>query len=217
MDCAIPLFDNGEPLFRQVYTGLRKAVLSGSFPAGERLPSTRDLAEQLGISRTVVVLAYDHLLAEGFVEGRRGSGTYVSSSLNRSTVGRPKKVSSLLVSRFGTAVAEAPHKLDFPNRPPSRLRYDFVFGRSDMSMFPFETWRRISMRHALKTSIREVDYGPGAGVPALRDAICLHLRRSRAVVSPDLRIVPQVSRHCARIPPACVRAMVAVAIRVYRC
>ena len=182
MDLAIPLVENSEPLFRQVYAGLRKAILSGSLPAGERLPSTRDLAEQLGISRTVVVLAYDHLLAEGFIEGRRGSGTYVSPSLNRSTVGRPKDLSSLPLSRFGTVVAEAAQKLEFPNRPPSRLRYDFAFGRSDMSIFPFETWRRISTRHALKTSIREVDYGPAAGVPALRDAICLHLRRSRAVV-----------------------------------
>jgi DNA-binding transcriptional MocR family regulator len=122
MELAIPLFESREPLFRQVYAGLRKAILSGSLPAGERLPSTRDLAEQLGISRTVVVLAYDHLLAEGFLEGRRGSGTYVSSSLNRSTVGRPKKLSSLPLSRFGIAVGEAAHKLDFPNRPPSRLR-----------------------------------------------------------------------------------------------
>jgi GntR family transcriptional regulator / MocR family aminotransferase len=86
MEFSIPLYENGEPLFRQVYVGLRKAILSGSLSAGERLPSTRDLAEQLGISRTVVVLAYDHLLAEGFAEGRRGSGTYVSSSLNRSIV-----------------------------------------------------------------------------------------------------------------------------------
>jgi GntR family transcriptional regulator/MocR family aminotransferase len=151
----------------------------GSFPAGERLPSTRDLAEQLGISRTVVVLAYDHLLAKGFVEGRRGSGTYVSSSLNRSTVGKPTKLSSLPLSRFGTAVAEAAHKLDFPQPSAPRLRYDFAFRRRDMSIFPFETWRRISMRHALKTPIGEVDYGPAAGVPALRDAICLPLRRSR--------------------------------------
>jgi len=189
MEFAIPLLKNNEPLFRQVYAALRKAILSGSLPAGERLPSTRDLAEQLGISRTVVVLAYDHLLAEGFVEGRRGSGTYVASSLSRSTVGRPEKLSNLPLSRFGVAVAEAAHKLDFPNRPPSRLRYDFAFGRSDMSIFPFETWRRISMRQALKTSIRGVDYGPAAGVPALRDAICLHLRRSRAVVCDSSEVI----------------------------
>ena len=189
MELAIPLSENGEPLYRQVYAGLRKAILSGNLPAGERLPSTRDLAEQLGISRTVVVLSYDHLLAEGFIEGRRGSGTYVSSSLSKSRAGRPKKLSSLPLSRFGTAVAEAAQKLEFPDRPPSRLRYDFAFGRSDMSTFPLEAWRRISMRHGLKTSIREVDYGPAAGVPALRDAICLHLQRSRAVVCDSSEVI----------------------------
>ncbi|MGC2620810.1 MAG: winged helix-turn-helix domain-containing protein, partial [Acidobacteriaceae bacterium] len=78
MQLAIPLSRAGEPLFRQVYRGLRQAMLSGALRAGDRLPSTRDLAEQLKISRTVVLLAYDQLLAEGYVEGRAGSGTYVS-------------------------------------------------------------------------------------------------------------------------------------------
>ena len=62
---VIPLSKQGQPLFRQVYSGLRQAILSGALRTGERLPSTRDLAEQLGISRTVVLLAYDQLLAEG--------------------------------------------------------------------------------------------------------------------------------------------------------
>lgn len=181
MDLAIPLHKNGDHLFRQIHMGLRRAILSGVLATGERVPATRDLAEQLGVSRTVVLLAYDQLRAEGYLEGRRGSGTYVSTSLNKSTVGTPKEPSNLSLSRFGTAVANAALKLDFPNRPPTRLRYDFAFGRSDMSIFPFETWRRMLTRQASKTTIREVDYGPPAGVPALRDAICLHLRRSRAV------------------------------------
>ncbi len=78
---AIPLSKQGDPLFRQVYLGLREAILSGAFQSGEKLPSTRDAAEQLGISRTVVLLAYDQLLAEGFAAGRSGSGTYVSSGV----------------------------------------------------------------------------------------------------------------------------------------
>jgi hypothetical protein len=106
-----------------------------------------------------------------------------------SRIGKPKKLSSLPPSRFGTAVEEAAHKLDFPNGPPSRLRYDFAFGRSDMSIFPFETWRCLSMRHALKISIHEVDYGPAAGVPALGGAICLHRQRSRAVVCESSEVI----------------------------
>jgi GntR family transcriptional regulator / MocR family aminotransferase len=67
---VIPLVPGSGPLFRQVYLGLRKAILSGAFQGGGRLPSTRELAQQLGISRTVVLLAYEQLLAEGFAEGR---------------------------------------------------------------------------------------------------------------------------------------------------
>jgi DNA-binding transcriptional MocR family regulator len=60
MQLVIPLSVDGGPLHRQVYLGLRQAILSGALPAKRRLPSTRDLADQLGISRTVVLLAYDH-------------------------------------------------------------------------------------------------------------------------------------------------------------
>ena len=67
MQLAIPLVQ-GEPLFRQVYRGVRHAILSGALHAKDRLPSTRDLAEQLGISRTVVLLAYDQLLADTIKE-----------------------------------------------------------------------------------------------------------------------------------------------------
>ena len=81
MQFAIPLSRGREPLFRQTYRAIRQAILSGALGAGERLPSTRDLAEQLGISRTVVVLAYELLLAEGFIVGRTGSGTYASDGL----------------------------------------------------------------------------------------------------------------------------------------
>jgi GntR family transcriptional regulator/MocR family aminotransferase len=63
MELVIPLSRTGGPYFRQIYNGMRQAILAGVLPAGGRLPSTRDLAEQLGVSRTVVLLAYDLLLA----------------------------------------------------------------------------------------------------------------------------------------------------------
>src|SRR5580700_9032828 len=90
MQLVIPLSQKGEPLFRQVYHGLRQAILSGAFRAHDRLPSTRDLADELGVSRTVVLLAYDQLVAEGFAAGRGGSGTYVSAGLSGGG-SRPKR------------------------------------------------------------------------------------------------------------------------------
>jgi GntR family transcriptional regulator/MocR family aminotransferase len=189
MQLAIPLSKKGEPLFRQVYLGLRQAILSGAFFADDRLPSTRDLAEQLGISRTVALLAYDQLLAEGFVVGRGGSGTYVSGSLNRSGPKRPERSAKLPLSRFGAAAAAAAGVVDFPSRQAPPLRYDFVYGRTDMATFPFEAWRRLLLRHARSAPVRELDYAPAVGSLALREAICGHLRRSRAVVCDPSEVI----------------------------
>jgi len=189
MAFVIPLAKDGRPLFRQVYLGLRQSILSGAFPAGDRLPSTRDLAEQLGISRTVVLLAYDQLLAEGYAEGRRGSGTYVSKILSSSAPKEFEKPARFRLSRFGAAAAAAAGTVDFPDRLPTRLRYDFAYGGSDLATFPFEAWRHLLLRHALKGSTREFDYGPAAGALTLREAICAHLRRSRAVVCDPSEVI----------------------------
>jgi GntR family transcriptional regulator/MocR family aminotransferase len=195
MQLAIPLSRHSGPLFRQVYFGLRQAILSGALPAGAKLPSTRDLAEQLRISRTVAVLAYEQLLAEGFAVGRAGSGTYVSNDVSLrqpahspggsadSAKTRPR------LSRFGSAAAAAWARVIFPKRRAPSLRYDFAYGRSDLATFPFEMWRRILLRCARQAPVSELDYGPAGGNLALREAICAHVRRSRAVVCDPSQVV----------------------------
>jgi GntR family transcriptional regulator/MocR family aminotransferase len=191
MPIAIPLSKGGGPLFRQVYSGLREAILSGAFNPGEKLPSTRDLAEQLGISRTVVLLAYDQLLAEGFATGRSGSGTYISSGMSAGGHGaaRPERASRLRLSRFGSSAAASWSRITVPQLQKRSLPYDFAYGRSDVENFPFEMWRRILLRCARKAPVSELDYGPAGGNLELREAICTHLRRSRAVVCGPSQII----------------------------
>jgi GntR family transcriptional regulator/MocR family aminotransferase len=189
MELAIPLSKHGEPLFRQVYLGLRQAILSGVVPAGSRLPSTRDLAEQLGISRTVILLAYDQLLAEGFAVGRGGSGTYVSEGLGRHAPERSKTLAKFRLSRFGSAAAAAVDSVDTDPRRPTALRYDFAFSRSDIETFPFAVWRRILLRQVRMAPVRALDYGPAVGSLDLRTAICAHLRRSRGVVCDPTEVI----------------------------
>jgi len=162
MQLTVPLSSGNGPLFRQVYLGLRQAILAGSFRGDGRLPSTRDLADQLGISRSVVLQAYDQLLAEGFVTGRSGSGTYVAQDLPSSRSVPSKKSVRLRLSTFGSAAAKSATTLDFQGRRPRVHRYDFAFGRSesDIETFPFEMWRRILLRRARKASVSHLDYGP---------------------------------------------------------
>jgi GntR family transcriptional regulator / MocR family aminotransferase len=190
MQLVIPLSRKGEPLFRQVYRGLRQAILAGTFRAGDRLPSTREMADELGISRTVVLLAYDQLVAEGFASGRGGSGTYVAEGLSGT---RPKKLetcTTLRLSRYGSAAAEVATSVDFPGRRSRRLRYDFEYGgRGDVETFPFEMWRRILLRHVRNAPIRELDYAEAAGSLALRETISVHVRRSRAVACDPSQVI----------------------------
>ncbi len=188
MELVIPLSKTGEPLFRQVYRGLRQAILVGNFPGGE-LPSTRELAEQLGISRTVVLLAYEQLMAEGFVTGRRGSGTYVSEGLGGGVPEKVKRSAKIRLSRFGSAAAAAVAAVDSPGRRSSPLRYDFAYGRSDIETFPFEMWRRVLLRQARMATVRQFDYGEAVGSLDLREAICAHVRRSRAVVCDPSEVI----------------------------
>jgi len=188
MQFVIPLSRDGAPLFRQVYLAFRDAILRGTLRAGARLPSTRELAEQLAISRTVVVLAYDQLLAEGFVEGRSGSGTYVSAGLAEIRHKTLPNSAKLRLSAFGRASAAAPGDT-FPARQSSGLRYDFAYGQSDTEVFPFEKWRRIALRTMRAASIRELEYCPAAGSLMLREAICAQVRRSRAVVCDPSQLI----------------------------
>ncbi len=128
-----------------------------------------------------MLLAYDQLLAEGFATGRSGSGTYVSSGVSVSRSARFEDSVELRLSRFGSSAADAWSRVNVPQPRTRSLRYDFAYGRSDLETFPFEMWRRMLLRSAREAPVSELDYGPPGGNAALREAICAHLRRSRAV------------------------------------
>src|SRR6187455_2426624 len=103
------------PLHRQLYEGLRGAILAGRLSAGTRLPATRMLAYELNISRNTVLNAFEQLLAEGYVEGQTGSGTYVSHVLPddllrvpSSPAAQPPAPANRRLSRRGSLLAATP-------------------------------------------------------------------------------------------------------------
>lgn len=181
MSYVIPIAGNRGTITRQIYLWLRQAILDGTLRLGERLPSTRNLAEQLQVSRTVVLLAYDQLIAEGFVEGRGGSGTYVTQGSPAGRLRRAGRARKLRLARFGAYANAAASKVDFPERRRDALRYDFTYRESPVDAFPLATWQRILARQARKASVHACDYGPPAGSIELREAVAGQLQRSRAV------------------------------------
>lgn len=177
------------PLWQQVYQALRGAILSGALPPRARLPATRVLAKELRVSRNTILLAYEQLLAEGYVVGQVGSGTYVAA------VQQEWAATSSARPAAPTATAPAPVFSDYGQRVLAsafslspgaaafrpRLRYDFRYGAPAVEEFPHETWRRLLARRARNVSLRSLHYGPPQGYLPLREAIAAYLRRSRAV------------------------------------
>ena len=176
------------PISRRIYHAIRARILNGSLHPGEPLPSTRELADQLGVSRTTTISAYELLLAEGFIHSRQGARTIVAAGANP----KPNPVfheAPIRLSRFGEAAVHA--GTGVPNRAKGMtpLRYDFVYGRSAVEVFPFEAWRRLLLQRARKASLRTLDYGSANGSPALREAISAHLKRSRGVVCDSSQVI----------------------------
>ena len=93
-----------------VFDHLRHSILSGTLPGGGRLPPSRSLAQELGVARQTVVLAYERLAAEGYVRGRTGSGTYVATDLpdQAPAPATPPPVAAIALSARGARLAEIP-------------------------------------------------------------------------------------------------------------
>ncbi len=188
-------FRGSDPLSWQLYRALRAAILSGTYAPGSRLPSTRALAVEAGVSRNTVLLAYDQLLHEGYVTGQRGSGTYVAAELpDQATVTvRPAERPSARARRVTPRLSQFGQRTRGWNPswepPSSRVPYDFRYGRPGFADFPHATWRRLLARCARRATARDLDYGPAAGVSGLRAEIAAYLQRARAVTCTPQQVI----------------------------
>jgi GntR family transcriptional regulator/MocR family aminotransferase len=172
------------PLYQQLCDAFRRAVVDRRLHGGQRLPSTRSLARELGISRIPVLTAFEQLLAEGYFESRIGSGTFVSSSLP----GHPDS----LRWPAGDAKARRPGARGTALRAaltPGGARMEpwlggfgaFRLSEPALDHFPFGAWSRLVARHARDTRRDAVNYGSSLGSLPLRRALAAHLSAARGV------------------------------------
>jgi GntR family transcriptional regulator/MocR family aminotransferase len=180
------------PLFRQVYAGLSSAILERRLRPGAKLPASRALAGQLGLSRTAIVAAYEQLLAEGYATGRVGAGTYVASDLpdkpdGRARAARPSHAASHVAShaaRYG--VPRLAGNVDVTAQSDDR---PFNLGRTLIDARTADQWRRLSARALRAMPRSHLGYGDPRGSDALRGAIAAYLADARAVRCDPAQII----------------------------
>ena len=187
LDAAQP-----EPLHRQLYDAIRAAIVSGRLPAGARLPSSRALASETGVSRVTVGVAFDQLSAEGYVEARTGSGTFVREGLPDDALhARRRRLQSSQRTKQGAQVA-AP----VPRVPPALVQAHslpvhqtapiaFLAGVPALDLFPAALWAKLSARRWRGAigdgSARLLNYGNPMGYYPLRRAIASYVGLVRGV------------------------------------
>jgi GntR family transcriptional regulator / MocR family aminotransferase len=200
MELAITLDStSGEPLQRQLYSELRRGIITGRLARGLRLPPTRELAGNLGISRTTVTLVYESLVSEGYLEGRTGAGTYVASCLPdellEPTIELPTAAASAsaeaappsTLSSFGRYLAST--ELLGPRKDPE---FQFAFGRPDGEHFPMGQWLRLLNKHGKSAELSYLE------LPKRSQGHPLYLGRSRGVnVQPEQIIIVNGSQQAA--------------------
>jgi GntR family transcriptional regulator / MocR family aminotransferase len=148
----------GGILYVQLYRQMRQLILEGCWPAGMRIPSSRTLASDLGISRNTATMALEQLLAEGWIETRSRSGTFVSASLPPRSRG---------FSRLG------------PEAPAAKPTAPFTLANGASDIFPFDRWAKLQSRAWAGSVQQLLDEPDPAGDAGLRQAIARIVAPSR--------------------------------------
>jgi GntR family transcriptional regulator/MocR family aminotransferase len=170
------------PLYRQLYDAIRQAILHGTLRKGLRLPSTRCFASELRVSRNIVIIAFEQLLAEGYIESRTGAGTFVTDTLPDEVLQlqSPRANGNRTLSERGKTLQRLP-KLPLPAADP-RLRYaPFRYGLPALDELPLDLWGRLLAHHCRRAPAEIAVHGDAAGLRSLREAIVSYVGVARGV------------------------------------
>ena len=177
-----------QPLRAQLEASLREAIRGGRLRAGERLPSSRELAHALGISRGMVQECYGQLLAEGYLTSRTGSATRVAD-ISGQQVGGGQAGGRPAGDRLAASPSVAPPPAPRESAEP-QLIADFAHGVPDLSSFPRADWAWAIKQACTEAADVDLGYGDPRGSAVLREVLAGYLRRVRAAAAhPSLMIV----------------------------
>jgi len=168
-------------LYRWLYDEMRTAILDGRLRPGSRLPATRDLASAYRLSRATIVTAFDQLKSEGYVEGRSGSGTYVSQVLPEQLLDvRGPRAEKRLPHRRVALSSYARRLQPFRGASPRPMRA-FRANQPALDLFPTTLWAQVAARRLRRVSTNLLAGGEALGYRPLREAVADYLNTSRGV------------------------------------
>jgi GntR family transcriptional regulator/MocR family aminotransferase len=172
------------PFHRQIYDGYRRAILQNDLRPGDRIPSSRELARDLSVSRFPVLSAYAQLLAEGYIETREGSGTFVSRSLPEQQMSVDSSAGGNAAQTISGARAVARRNALYPpfhSSPSLRGWGSFGVHQPALDQFPFAIWSSLVTRHSQNPHASAIHHIDPLGTESFRETICTYLRTARGV------------------------------------
>jgi GntR family transcriptional regulator/MocR family aminotransferase len=182
---AVPMISvdrrSEKPLHRQIYDALRAMILERRLQPGQQIPSTRALADEVGISRIPVLGAYAQLLAEGYIVSRSGAGTFVSILLSEQLRGARPAVASVVKIPASDAVSRTSKLLPAEGTSWIRGSGAFSVGQIAYDHFPFRIWSDLVTHHARRVRATSLNYSDPMGLEEFREVIAAYLRTARAV------------------------------------
>ncbi|MES2976857.1 MAG: PLP-dependent aminotransferase family protein [Pseudomonadota bacterium] len=177
-----------QPVSTQLCMALREMILTGGFSAGERLPASRTLAKDLGLSRTTVIEVFNRLTAEGLIDSQIGAGTFVSAVLGaeRPKPAPPKAApTEAAAPQLSAVMAQAIGLFAERQRLPHAARA-FTTALPAFDAFPMAQWSRLSAKFLRSGREEVMGYGDPYGLSQLRRAVASHLRANRGITcDPD--------------------------------
>ena len=199
---------NGQPIYRQLHRLLQQAILTRELPAGSKVPSSRLLANELGIARNTVTQVYEQLALEGYVSSATGRGTFVADTSPDEIVGSPDAPGALGSAASQSAPVQQLQQALTPPQSKALLHAQqpaaralsqrgfrlvagagvskrqwgaFMPGVPDVTRFPARVWSRLHNKYWRRLRPDLLTYAPGGGLSLLRHALADYLRTSRSV------------------------------------
>jgi GntR family transcriptional regulator / MocR family aminotransferase len=170
-----------KPLYRQIHNALRAMILEHGLEPGQQIPPTRALAGELGISRIPVLVAYDRLLTEEYIESPLGAGTFVTSSLSNQFLSARPVVANAVDDPASLVISRASGLLPLEGTPWFRGVGAFSVGAIAYDHFPFRVWSDLVTYHVRRVRARSMGYSNPMGSEEFREVIAIYLRTVRAV------------------------------------